>query len=172
MHQAKSIRSRRCRTGAVLYQFCTVCCHAQHCACMCGRPCLLRNLRHQKRFGRVCCTVVLSKMNCCSRCGLHMLPHADVQLCMHIISHVYVLVKPAQWSQIASEPFPVSSKMAPDLGKDAACCSKGDSWDGEPSGRIVKIGDLDTYLSTPPQPSTRAVLLVSGIAGLPTRRAI
>jgi hypothetical protein len=95
-----------------------------------------------------------------------------VQLVMHIISHVYVQCQTCTMVSTASESFPVTSRMASDLGKDAACCSKGDSWDGEPSGRIVKIGDLDTYFATPPQPTTRAVLLVSGIAGLSTRLAI
>ena len=52
--------------------------------------------------------------------------------------------------------------MALDLGKDAACCSKGDSWEGDPTGSTVKIGDLNTYLAKPPQPTSRAVLLVSG----------
>ena len=98
-------------------------------------------------------------------CGLHMSHMLTCSWsCTSLVMFMFN-VKPAQWSQPASESFPVTSRMASDLGKDAACCSKGDSWDGEPSGRIVKIGDLDTYLATPvtPQPSSRAVLLVSGV---------
>lgn len=55
--------------------------------------------------------------------------------------------------------------MAPDFGKDAACCRKGDSWDGEPSGKETKIGGLDAYVAEPPQPTKKAVLLIPDIHG-------
>lgn len=53
--------------------------------------------------------------------------------------------------------------MAADFGKDAACCRKGDSWDGEPSGKETKIGGLDAYVVEPPQPTKKAVLLIPGV---------